>query len=301
MSDKEAQLKKKRSEYEAQLRETQRRISEEWSDNEVKIPKLTYGLLSFYQVCLPIFILFGFTWGFFALADVLNWSLPLQVIGFTIVLIVNYLGYIFLTTLFSRVPVHYWEKISPPVQGVFNRGFGEKDIADPRLHYYHLRGFVYKWPVFLAKKSFCPWMLNYALRTVGKNKIHRDAYYMENFPALEETDLGEHFACMHGSTLSSHVVDSLYGNLTIKKVTAEPYATMQPHSITAPGATIKAGRTLFGYYMATKDKVVKKPFSFQYGVKYEYNGLESIVDEEMLAEWEARKEDLADYVIDFDF
>ena len=105
-------------------------------------------------------------------------------------------------TKLCTILVNRWERISPRVEGVFRRSFEESNVEDDRIKYYHARGFLYKWPVFTAKKSIFPWTVNYVLRNVGKNKIHRDAQYLDCFVALEFTDIGDQMFIMYATTLS---------------------------------------------------------------------------------------------------
>ena len=280
----------------AALEEMRKTLAAEWGDQSVKIPKMLYGYLNLYQFMLPLLIPIGITWAFFYFTALYSVPIFYKILLFPIVVFLDYSSYLFFMAIFCGWLVDRWERISPPVEGVFRRSFQEKDVEDPRIKYYHARGFLYKWPVFSAKKSIFPWMGNYALRKVGKNKIHRDAQYLDNFVALEFTDLSEQFFAMYACTLSSHVVDSLYGNLSIKTVIGEKFATLQPHAIIAPGGKMRKKAVIFPFLIVPKDVEVNKPYNFAHGVKYDYNGLESIVPQEMVEKWENRKKQLEMYL-----
>ncbi len=280
----------------AMLEEMRKKLAAEWGDQSVKIPKMLYGYLNLYQFMLPLVIPIFITWGFFYLITYYSVPLLYQILLFPVVIFLDYASYLFFMGIFCGWLVDRWARISPPAEGVFRRSFKEKDVEDPRIKYYHARGFLYKWPVFSAKKSIFPWMGTYMLRKVGKNKIHRDAQYLDNYVALEFTDLQEQFFAMYACTLSSHVVDSLYGNLSIKTVVGEKYATLQPHGVLAPGVKMKQKTVVFPFLIVPKDVVVEKLYNFPHGVKYEYNGLESIVPSDMREEWENRKKKLEKYM-----
>ncbi len=280
----------------AMLEEMRKKLAAEWGDQSVKIPKMLYGYLNLYQFLLPLVIPIFLTWSFFYFTEYFAVPMLYKILLFPILIFLDYSSYLFFMSIFCGWLVDRWARISPPAEGVFRRSFKEKDVEDPRIKYYHARGFLYKWPVFSAKKSIFPWMGNYVLRKVGKNNIHRDAQYLDNFVALEFTDLGEQFFAMYACTLSSHVVDSLYGNLSIKTVFGEKYATLQPHGILAPGVKMKSKTVVFPFLIVPKDVVVERPYNFPHGVKYEYNGIESIVPSNMKEAWENRKKKLEKYM-----
>lgn len=278
------------------LEEMRKKLAEEWGDKSVKLPKLLYFWLNLYQFCLPAILPIVLTWTFFHVTGIYELSYIYKILLFPIVICLDYLLYIVMMTKLCTILVNRWERISPRVEGVFRRSFEESNVEDDRIKYYHARGFLYKWPVFTAKKSIFPWTVNYVLRNVGKNKIHRDAQYLDCFVALEFTDIGDQMFIMYATTLSSHVVDSLYGNLTIKTIKGEQYSSLQPHGIVSPGVTIKEKNMIFGFLTVPKDKVVTDLVNFPHGIKYKYDGMESVVPEDMLNEWNERKKKLEKYM-----
>ena len=152
--------------------------------------------------------------------------------------------YIWSMTKFCKILHWYYNKKSPAKTGVYSRKFTKHNVADLAVHYYHLRGFMYKWPVFISKKSIFPWTVNFVLRDMAANKIDKDVIYGDAYVSLEFTDLHQGAVIMDGTTLSSHVNDSIFGNLTIEEVTVEKNGVMQTNSIMAPGGTISEGTAI---------------------------------------------------------
>ena len=74
-------------------------------------------------------------------------------------------------------------------------------------------------------------MVNFVLRDMADNKIDKDVIYGDAYVSLEFTDLQQGAVIMDGSTLSSHVNDSIFGNLTIEEVKAEIKFNEQPARI----------------------------------------------------------------------
>lgn len=147
----------------------------------------------------------------------------------------------------------YWNRKSPPVEGLFQRTFGEKDVADPRIKYYHYRGFIIKNPLWYASKSPFPWLINTVLVKVGHNQIDKNVVYMDACPSLEFGTVNKDAVIMMGVLYSSHVIDSLYGNLTIKRVTIGENSILYPNSVFAPGTTIQDNCNMLPFSMTPKD------------------------------------------------
>lgn len=171
--------------------------------------------------------------------------LPLIIIGAVFIYILCVIG---ITWLFS----FYFNKKSPPVEGLFRREFNGKDVSDPRIRYYHYRGFIIKYPLWLAYKSPFQWMSYWVLKIIGHNKISKDALYLEAFPGLEFINLEKGVVFYPGSAPSSHVVDSLYGNLSIERLNFKNQVTILPNCALAPGGNFDANYVLMPNSMSPK-------------------------------------------------
>ena len=171
-------------------------------------------------------------------------------------------GVIFITSLLRK----HFDKVSPPIQGLFKREFDSesKDASDPRIVYYHIRGFIIKWPMWLAYKSPFPWISMYVLKKIGHNKISNSAVYLECFPSLEFITIGDEVIAYPGSMASAHVVDSIFGNLSILSVEVKDRAILYPNSTLAPGALVDKKYVIMPNSFSIKDWRGKKG-------KYYYN------------------------------
>jgi hypothetical protein len=191
-----------------------------------------------------------------------------------------YALYIAILTEMSYWLVKYWcDKKSPPEEGEYARDFSGGDVEDVRLRYYHVRGFIFKWPVFFSKKSIFPWSQTYVLNRLGENKIHRDAMYWDAFVGLEMIELGERTVIQDGVVLSSHVVDSIFGSLTIKWVKFGNDCICTPNCSAAPGATIHDNMVILPNTFVTKSKNLPDEVRYCAGTPskpFEFEGLETI-------------------------
>ncbi len=225
-------------------KKTSDELADEWAEKSVELPRMPFFYINIYQFCMPIFVLIGINFFIYYLYELLSVQIIWQIIFLPLLFIIDYFMYIWSMTKFCKLLHWYYNKKSPASTGVFSRKFTKHNVADRSVHYYHLRGFLYKWPVFISKKSIFPWMVNFVLRDMAANKIDKDVIYGDAYVSLEFTDLQQGAVIMDGATLSSHVNDSIFGNLTIEEVTVEKNGVMQTNSIMAPGGTISEGTAI---------------------------------------------------------
>ena len=271
-------------------------LESENNNNAVQLPKLPFGAINFYQNLIPLSFVVGFDllWLF----GVTKLAIPtwIQVCVLPLIFIFDYLLYIWSISKSGKLLRIIFDKKSPPKQGTFARTFSNGNVSDISLHYYHLRGFLYKWPVWIAKKSIFPWSVTYVLRDMADNKISRDFMYGDVYVGLEMTNLNKGAVIMDGGIISSHVVDSLYGNLTIKECTLDNYSIMLPNSVITPGVRIKNEMSLGPNAFVPKSWIItNEHYNFIYGVPSKQLGYPSFfsrLPEEYLQNWEIKKESL---------
>jgi len=197
------------------------------------------------------------------------------------------------TGFVSRLFVNYWHKKSPPEEGLYIRKFDGKDVIDPRIKYYHYRGFIIKYPLWLASKSPFPWLGAWILRYIGHNKIPKSVVFMDAYPGLEFTFFEDDVILMMGSSFSTHVVDSLYGNLTIKRIVTGKFSTIYPNSIFGPGVVIHQYSNLLPSTIGPKDWTTNETNKFYSGVPGKpiddkYSGVFSRLKNELKEEFDKK-------------
>ncbi len=246
---------------------------------QVQIPKIPFALIHLYQNLVPLSVIVFFDLGLLFCTNIFQISTFLQIVLLPLLFLANYFLYIWSITFASKLLHLFYNKQSPPQQGVFSRTFKDGNVSNPILHYYHLRGFLNKWPVWVAKKSLFPWTLNYVLRIMAGNKISKNFMYGDVYVGLELTDLRDGGVIMDGGIISSHVVDSLYGNLTIKECHMNKNAVMMPNSVMTPGGNIDSNMVLGPNAFLPKEWVISDPqHQFIYGVPAKNKGYVSVFD-----------------------
>nr|MDO8085288.1 hypothetical protein [Candidatus Sigynarchaeum springense] len=167
-------------------------------------------------------------------AFLLAWLLAAPVLFWALYFV--YLGFTVLTT---HIYLKYNDKKSPAATKVLKRQFKDKNHPDYKmLYYYHMRGAIIKYSLWLAQKSPFPGLLQGILRHYGHSEIGKSVMYENCFPALEFANIRDDVILEAGTSLSTHVVESLYGKLVIEKIWIKERAVVGLNSIVGPGTVI---------------------------------------------------------------
>ncbi len=128
-----------------------------------------------------------------------------------LVLIGLYLLHLFFVALFTRWFYQYADKRGA-TQGIFDRNLDEASTA---LDYYHVKSFLFKYPVYTIYRSPFPWLLNWELRFIGSNKIGKGTVIEESY-IHSHVNYGENCYIGTFAHITNHLVDGVYGfeNLT---------------------------------------------------------------------------------------
>ena len=172
----------------------------------------------------PDLLLFKVAW--FIAAPLLFWALYFVYWGFTVIM--------------THVFLAYYDRRSPAeVDIVIKRQFKDKALPDyKKLHYYHMRGAVVKYSLWITAKCPIPSLLKRVLNYYGHNSIASNVIYENLYPGLEFTEIKDNAIMENGSTLSTHVVESLYGNLVIGKVVLGENSVVGINTVIGPGITL---------------------------------------------------------------
>ncbi|MBD3196275.1 MAG: hypothetical protein GF317_14550 [Candidatus Lokiarchaeota archaeon] len=213
----------------------------------VDLPLLDFFKINFISflvplyACLALFLLFEY--GF-----IIPFSIPLVFHLFLLPFLFLILYYIYLIILieFSALWVKFWNKKSPPVQGVFERVLSDMTKEEGKMiKYYHKRGFIIKFPMWLTAKSPFPWLINRTLRRIGHNKIGKNVIYTDNYVGLEFTEIEDNTFLYPTSALSSHAVNSIFGKISILEIKIGRNSTIYPGIIIGPGAEVKEQNVIY--------------------------------------------------------
>ena len=158
------------------------------------------------------------------------------------------LYYIYLIILieFTALWVRSWNKKSPPQQGVFARVLDDINSLEGKLiKYYHKRGFIIKYPMWLTSKSPFPWLVNRTLRRISHNKIGQNVIYCDGYVGLEFTDLGDNVFIYPSSGLSSHAVNTIFGKISMLEIKLGRNTTIYPGDVIGPNVITEDNNVIY--------------------------------------------------------
>ncbi|MBY9014078.1 MAG: hypothetical protein KGD68_00155 [Candidatus Lokiarchaeota archaeon] len=220
---------------------------EQKKDRVVELPILDFFKINIISFLVPLYICLGF-FLLFEYGFIIPLSIPLDIHllilpGFLLIL---YFVYLILLIEFTALWTHRWNKKFPPVEGVFKRVLEDKDSKESKMmKYYHKRGFIIKFPMWLTSKSPFPWLVNRALRRISHNKLGKNVIYCDAYVGLEFTELGDNVFIYPTSALSSHAVNTIFGKISMMKIIMGKNTTLYPGIIMGPNALTTDNNVIF--------------------------------------------------------
>jgi len=212
--------------------------AEKKENQSVELPIIEFFLINFICFLIPLYVCLGvFLLIEYILVSIISIEMVFHLMILPFLFLSLYYLYIFILIEVSAMWVRHWNKKSAPIQGVFKRNFDDPESKEGRmLKYYHRRGFIIKFPVWLSAKSPFPWLLNRALRKIGHIKMGNNVIYCDSFPALEFSKLEDNVFLYPGSVLSSHAVNSIFGKISILEIELGKNTVLYPGTVAGPGA-----------------------------------------------------------------
>jgi len=213
----------------------------------VELPILDFFKINFISFLVPLYVCLGL-FLLFEYGLIIPFSIPLAIhfLILPVYLLFLYLVYLLLLIEFTALWVRRWNKNSPPVEGVFRRVLDDKNSEEGKMmKYYHKRGFIVKFPMWLTSKSPFPWLVNRALRRISHNKIGSNVIYCDAYVGLEFTELGDDIFFYPTSALSSHAVNTIFGKITMMTLKMGKNTTFYPGIIMGPNAMTTENNVIF--------------------------------------------------------
>jgi len=172
-------------------------------------------------------------------------TIPLVVVAF-------YLSHLFFLGVFTRILWRYTEKKSPTKDGIIPR-----DIHSKTADYYHYRSFMIKYGKNAFMKGTFPWLINWFLNFVGAGVIDKGTTFEESVLNDRHIIVGKNCYIGVNSTLCTHVVEGIFGNIIYFKIVLGENVTLGGFNQIGPGADLKENSYLLPMAAATKFNTTK--------------------------------------------
>ena len=179
-----------------------------------------------------------------------------------LVVVVFYLSHLFFLGFFTRILWSYTEKRSPSKDGIIPR-----DIHSRTADYYHYRSFMIKYGKNAFMKGIFPWLANWFFNYVGAGIIDKGTTFEESVLNDRHIEVGKNCYIGMNSTLCTHVVEGIFGNIIYFKIVLGENVTLGGFNQIGPGAQLKKNSYLLPLAAATKFNTTKGD-NYYFGVPF---------------------------------
>ncbi|MFX0000648.1 MAG: hypothetical protein ACFE9Q_09890 [Candidatus Hodarchaeota archaeon] len=210
------------------------------------IPGFVFWLYFFF----PFRIFFLENHGFFSLFTDIRSLMTLFVMP--LVIISCYLLHLILLGLITRLIWGITERISPSKSGIIPR-----NIKSRAANYYHIRSFMIKYGKNTFTKGMFPWLSNWFFNFVRSNKIGKGTTFEESVGNDKFINIGENCYIGVNSTLASHLIQGVFGNISYFKINVGNNVTLSAMSGIGPGSELDDNAYLLPLASTPKHSVMK--------------------------------------------
>ena len=189
----------------------------------------------------------------------------LSLILMPVVIIICYLVHLLSIGLATKIIWAITERISPTKDGIIPRNIKSK-TAD----YYHIRSFILKYGKNTVTKGIFPYLTRWFYNFVGTSKIGKGSTLEESLVNDKFINVGKNCYIGVASSLASHVVDGIFGNISYFEVKAEDNVTFAAMSAVGCGSVVHENSSLLPLASSQKHVIVGKPggkyFGYYFGL-----------------------------------
>jgi acetyltransferase-like isoleucine patch superfamily enzyme len=201
----------------------------------------------FLQVFIPNFLDVSNILALFTEIDSL-----IALVTMPIILIGCYVLHLIILGISSKICWKISEIISPSKSGVIPR-----NIRSKAANYYHIRSFLIKYGKNSFTKGVLPWLSNWFFNAVGSNKIGKGTTLEESVGMDKFIEVGENCYFGVNSTLASHLIQGIFGNITYFKIKVGDNVTAAAMSQIGPGSEVYDDSFLLPLASTNKHSVLK--------------------------------------------
>lgn len=185
----------------------------------------------------------------------------IMLVTFPLVLIGCYLIRLLFIGIITRIFWRITEKISPSKSGIIPR-----NIRSKTANYYHLRSFMIKYGKNVFTKGAFPWLSNWFFRFVGSAKIGKKTTIEESVGNDKFYDIGNNCYLGVNSTLASHLVQGIFGNISYFEIKVGDNVTTAGMNQLGPGCELHDNTYLLPLASTSKHSILKGGHNYYFGI-----------------------------------
>lgn len=145
----------------------------------------------------------------------------------------------------------------------FNRIQQRRELinATPRefrdVNIYHTRNFILRLIKWQFSKGLFPWLVPWMFNFIGANKIGKDVVIEDGYICQEFLEMEDNSYIGQMSIVSSHVLEGIYGALTLKKVIIGKNSVVGAFNLIGPGVEMSDNSQLLPMSASVKFQHLK--------------------------------------------
>ena len=174
-----------------------------------------------------------------------------------------YLLHLFFVGVITKILWHFTEKASPSKSGIIPR-----NIRSRTANYYHIRSLLIKYGKNSFMKGPFPFLAKWFYNFVGSSKIGKDTVMEESVMNDKFVDVGKNCYIGVNSTLASHLLQGVFGNISYFKIKVGDNVTAAAMSQIGPGSEINDDAFLLPLASVSKHSVINtsKKQNYYFGI-----------------------------------
>jgi len=179
-----------------------------------------------------------------------------------IIIISCYMIHLFLVGLTTKIIWNISEKVSPTKAGIIPR-----NIRSRAANWYHIRSFMLKYGKNTFTKGIFPWLSNWFFNFIGACKIGKRSTIEESVGSDKFVELGKNCYIGVNSTLATHLIQGIFGNISYFKIKVGDNATTAAMNQIGPGSEIHPNSYLLPLASTSKHSVIGgKKHNYYFGI-----------------------------------
>lgn len=171
---------------------------------------------------------------------------------FPLIIILSYILHLIWAAIIVRFWWRYTQKKSPTKDGIIPR-----NIRSNTSKFYQIRSFLLKYPKNAVTKGIFPWLYRWMINFIGSAKIGKASVIEEEVCGDKFFEVGENCYVGPNSSLASHLVEGIFGNIYYFKVKLGDNVTLPCDNHLGPGSDFKDNTIIFPMGSSVKFTVTK--------------------------------------------
>lgn len=148
------------------------------------------------------------------------------------------IGAYLLHLVFAALAVKFWYAVSQRIVAS-KEGVIPRNVSSKTLNLYHIRSFMLKYPKNMVVKGLFPWLFTWMFNFIGSCDYGKGTTVEEEVLGDKFAETGENCYIGPNTSLASHLVEGIFGNIYYFKIKLGDNVTVSCESPLGPGTHLE--------------------------------------------------------------